>query len=36
MRNIGSWSERWKGELVDLFQALSKVALGFDLVTEDD
>ena len=28
--------ERWRDEWVDLFQALSAVALGFDLITEDD
>ena len=25
MCNIGCWSERWKGEWADLFQALSRV-----------
>ena len=28
--------ERWKDERVDLFQSLSRVALGFDLMTDDD
>ena len=28
--------ERWKDERVDLFQSLSQVALGFDLMTDDD
>ena len=28
--------ERWKDERVDLFQSLSWVALGFDLMTDDD
>ena len=28
--------ERWRDEWVDLFQALSTVALDFDLRTEDD
>ena len=28
--------ERWKDERVDLFQSLSRVALGFDLMTDYD
>ena len=28
--------ERWKDEQANLFQKLSRVALGFDLMTDDD
>ena len=28
--------ERWKDERANLFQKLSRVALGFDLMTDDD
>ena len=37
MQQLQSWlleCERWKGEWTDLFQSLSRISLGFDLMTK--
>ena len=39
VENVQHWlleCETWKDERVDLFQALSRVALDFDLMNDDD